>query len=96
MSRAVPFIQRSFTSDNVKVSVRLYYMQFWQLYHNRMLYESSVKCCLCVAILAFTFCSRVLFVFRGAVRGGKVRTILRARRWEGPPREKRDFYRGER
>ncbi len=33
---------------------------------------------------------------RGTVRGGKVVTILRARRWEGPPREKRDFYRGER
>ncbi len=33
---------------------------------------------------------------RGAVKGGKVRTILRAHDGRGPPREKRDFYRGER
>ncbi len=33
-------------------------------------------------------------MYRGAVTGGKVRTILRARRWEGAPEEKRDFYRG--
>ncbi len=33
---------------------------------------------------------------RGAVRGGRVRTILRAHDGRGPPREKRDFYRGER
>ncbi len=33
---------------------------------------------------------------RGAVRGGKVRTILRPDDGRGPPREKRDFYRGER
>ncbi len=42
------------------------------------------------------YCLLLIITSRGAVRGGKVRTILRARRWEGPPREKRDFYRGER
>ncbi len=35
-------------------------------------------------------------VCRGAVKGGKVRTILRAHDGRGPPEEKRDFYRGER
>ncbi len=36
-------------------------MLFWRLYNNRMLYERSMKWS-DVAILAFNFCSRVLFV----------------------------------
>ncbi len=35
-------------------------MRFWRLYNNRMLYERSVKWS-DVAILAFNFCSTVLF-----------------------------------
>ncbi len=51
-------------SDNVKASVRLY-MRFWWLYNNRMLYELSMNLS-DVAILAFNFCSRVLFVLNMA------------------------------
>ncbi len=35
-------------------------MRFWRMYNNWMLYERSMKWS--VAILAFTFCSRVLLV----------------------------------
>ncbi len=67
MSRAVPFIQRSFECgcdpDNVKASVQLYICSSGRSYNNRMFYEPSMKWS--VAILAFTFCSRVLFVKHG-------------------------------
>ncbi len=40
-------------------------MQFWRSYNNNMLYERSMKWS-DVAILAFTFCSRVLYVLNMA------------------------------
>ncbi len=41
------------------------YMLFWRSYDNIMLYELSMKWS-DVAILAFTFCSRVFFVLNMA------------------------------
>ncbi len=69
MSRAAPFIQRNFAcgceSWQCKGVSAAIYMRFWRSYDNRMLYERSVKWS-DVAILAFTFCSRVLFVLNMA------------------------------
>ncbi len=68
MSRAVSFIQRSFEcgceSWQYKGVSSAKYMRFWRLYDNIMPYECSMKWS--VAILAFNFCSRVLFVLNMA------------------------------
>ncbi len=69
MSCCVPFIQRSFEcgceSWQCKGVSSAIYMRFCQEYNNRMLYERSMKWS-DVAILVFTFCSRVLFVLNMA------------------------------
>ncbi len=71
MSRAVPFIQRSFESenaavnpDNVMASVRLYKYSS----ASPIIINCSMNATLWsdVAILVFTFCSRVLFVLNMA------------------------------
>ncbi len=70
MSRAVPFIQRSFEcvceSWQCKGVSSAVYMRFWQSDNNIMLYERSMKWS--VAILAFTFGPRVLFVLNMALK----------------------------
>ncbi len=68
MSRAVSFIQHSFEcgceSWQCKDASSAIYVRFWRSYDNIMLYERSMKWS--VAILAFTFFSRVLFVLNVA------------------------------
>ncbi len=68
MSSGAPFIQHSFKcgceSWQCKGVSSAIYMRFWRSYNNRMRSESSMKWS-DVAILAFTFCSRVLFVKHG-------------------------------
>ncbi len=74
MSCAVPFIQRSFEcgceSWQCKGDSVAIYMRFWLSYDNIMLYERSMMWS--DAILAFTFCSRVLFVLNMAEKPSKV------------------------
>ncbi len=73
MSCAVPFIQRSFESENAAVnpdnamaSVRLY--KYSSESDSPIIITCSMNATLWsdVAILAFTFCSRVLFVLNMA------------------------------
>ncbi len=63
MSRAVPVIQRSFESWQCRGVSSAIHMRFWS-YDNIMLYERSMNWS--DAILAFTFCSRVLIVLNMA------------------------------
>ncbi len=71
MSRAVPVIQRSFEcsceSWQCKGVNAAIYMLFWRSYNSIMLYEHTMKWS-DVAILAFTFRSRVLFVLNMALK----------------------------